>query len=124
MRLFNERLEACLADVHRWSAVAWIVGALLAPPLEGGAYAVLLPIALIRFRALAELLAKRWRVRLVLLSYAALLSWAFVSLSWAPVGAEGKLYVRTMIGPFLVVHAALTRQVMVWALFWPGDLPP
>lgn len=122
MRSFNERLEACLADVHRWSAAAWIVGALLAPPLEGGAYAALLPIALIRFHAFAELLAKRWRVRLVLLSYAALLSWAFVSLSWAPVGTEGKLHVRTMIVPFLVVHAALTRQVMVWALFWPGAI--
>lgn len=120
MRQVVGQFEPSLERLHRWCAATWVVGALLAPPLEGGAYAVLLPVALIRFRAFLRLLALHPQLRFVVVSYAALLSWALLSQSWSPDGTEGKLYARSMVVPFLVVHAALTRHFMVAALFWPG----
>lgn len=122
MRQSSARWSGSLSVAHRWCAAAWIIGALIAPPLEGAAYAVLLPVALIRFRAFLEFLALHPRMRLVVVSYAAVLSWVLLSQLWSSDGAEGKLYVRSMVVPFLVVHAALSRQCMVGVLFWPGAI--
>jgi hypothetical protein len=118
----SERFEVWSSGVHRWCAAAWIAGALLAPPLEGAAYAVLAAVALVRCKAFVGMLSLHLRLRFVVVTYAAVLSWAFLSTAWSPDGAEGKVYARIMIVPFFVIHAGLTLQVMATILFWPGAI--
>ncbi|MBM4114443.1 MAG: O-antigen ligase family protein [Phycisphaerae bacterium] len=111
-----------LPGLHLWAATVWIVGALLAPPLEGAAYAVLAAVALVRCRAFVGMLSVHPRLRFVVVTYAAVLFWAFLSMAWSPDGAEGKVYARIMIVPIFVVHAGLTREAMARILFWPGAI--
>jgi len=107
--------------LHAVSAVAWLVGGLLSPALEGIAFGVLAPVAVWRWRELGATLRGSPRLRSIVIGYAVLMAWVCASAAWAPAGATPAFHLRQMVAPLLIVHAGVSvAGLMVAALLGGG----
>jgi len=120
MTLGSLQASRFLARTHRYSALAWIFGALLAAPLEAAAYSVLLPVSLLRFRSCVQRVQSDHGIRFLLFCYLLLLVWGCLSQFWAPEGVTGKLYFRSMVVPILVAHAGVRIRELLVVVSVPG----
>lgn len=120
MTLGSLQASRISAEVHRYSVLAWIFGALLATPLEAAAYAVLLPVSLLRYRDCVQRVQSDHGIRFLLFWYLLLVLWGCLSQFWAPDGVTGKLYLRSMIVPILVVHSGVRIRELLVVAAAPG----
>lgn len=109
-----------IARLHAWAAMAWLVGALVSPPMEGAAFAALALAALIRWREFVQRMVGDRDLCFTLLLMLLTLGWAWLSRAWSPAGVNGKLHVRVLLAPFMIVHAGLTLRQVLCAMALPG----
>lgn len=92
---------------------------LASPPIEAACYAVMVPVALLRLRALVALRDDP-PLLLGVASYFALMALAAVSLTWAPAGASGHFPLRLATVPLLAVFSGARASEIRLACFIGG----
>ncbi len=108
-----------LHSLHAFLVCGWIVGMLTSPPVEAACYAVMVPVALLRIRALAALRNDRLLL-MGALSYGALMALAAISLAWTPEGVVLRFPFRLATVPLLALFSGVRASELRLACFIGG----
>jgi O-antigen ligase len=108
-----------LHSLHAFLVCGWIVGMLASPPIEAACYAVMVPVALLRIRALAALRNDRLLL-MGALSYGALMALAAISLAWTPEGVVLRFPFRLATVPLLALFSGVRASELRLACFIGG----